>query len=216
MALDLAFVREILPEMVAAAGLTVEISLITLAFVVPLSFAMAIASILGPRWLRLAINGYTGATRGVPPLVQIAIVYFLLPRAGVLIDEFWTGVIALTMIGTGYAVAIIRGGILSVDKGQRETALALGFTEAGALALVIVPQAMKRILPPIANEVANLVKASALLSVISVKELTKVSNDLIFEHFVVVEVMILLAAFYLVIVGALMAVSRWLERRAKG
>lgn len=214
--LDVAFMLELLPTMLRAALVTAEISILTILFALPLAALAAFAQILGPRWLGWAIRSFVVVTRGVPPLVQISAVYFLPPRAGIVIDEFWTGVIALTMLGTGYAIEIIRAAVQSIDGGQRESALALGLTEVEALVLVLAPQALRRMLPPLANEVANLVKASALLSVISVNEITKVANDTIFETFVVVEVLIEMAGLYLVIVGALMWIARRLEARAKG
>ncbi len=152
-------------------------------------------------------------TRGVPPLVQIAIVYFALPRVGLVLNEFWTGVASLTFIGAGYTVEIVRASIESLDKGQRENALALGLNEMRTLFLVLLPKALRRILPPLTNELANVIKASALLSVISVNELTKVANDLIFVHFVVIELIIELTVLYLLVVGSLMWFARWLEKR---
>ena len=81
--------------------------------------------------------------------------------------------------------------------------------------LVLLPQVVRRVLPPLTNELANVIKAAALLSVISVNELTKVANDLIFEYFVVVEVLIELAALYVIIIRSLLWLSKHLERRAK-
>lgn len=101
----------------------------------------------------------------------------------------------------------------TVGAGQRETARALGLDEWQTFWLVLAPQAIKPILPPLANEVANLVKASALLSAISLNELTKVGNDIIYENFVVIEVLIELTFAYLVIVGSMMWVARYLEAR---
>ena len=83
------------------------------------------------------------------------------------------------------------------------------------LFLVLYPQTVRRVLPPLTNELANVIKASALLSVISVNELTKVANDLIFEYFVVIEVLIELTVLYIVIIGSLLWLSRVLERWAK-
>ena len=79
-----------------------------------------------------------------------------------------------------------------------------------------MPQALRRILPPLTNEFVNVIKASALLSVISVNELTKVGNELIYIHFVVIEVLIDLTVLYLVVIGSLMWLSRWLDRRTAG
>jgi len=211
--LDLVFMAEILPDMLRAAWVTIELSILTVALSCLLGGLLSAARLLGGRATRWLIHAFVEFTRGVPPLVQIAIIYFALPRVGLVLNEFWTGVAALTFIGAGYTIEIVRGAVESLDEGQRESALALGLSERQTLFLVLLPQAVRRILPPLTNELANVIKASALLSVISVNELTKVANDLIFVHFVVVEVVIELTALYLVIVGSLMWLSRWLERR---
>ena len=124
-------------------------------------------------------------TRGVPPLVQIALIYFALPRLDVVLNEFWTGVAALTFIGVGYTIEVVRAQVESLGRGQSDASLALGLSPWQTLFLVLLPQALRRILPPLTNELVNVIKASALLSVISVNELTKVANELIFIHFVV-------------------------------
>ena len=130
-----------------------------------------------------------------------------------MLNEFWTGVAALTFIGVGYTIEIVRSQVESLGRGQRDASLALGLSPWQTLFLVLMPQALRRILPPLTNELVNVIKASALLSVISVNELTKVANELIYIHFVVIEVLIELTVLYLVVVGSLMWLSRWLERR---
>lgn len=211
--IDLTFMIEILPRMLRAAWVTIELGVLTIILSCALGGLLSAVRILGGRAARWTIHAFVEFTRGVPPLVQIAIVYFALPRAGLVLDEFWTGVAALTFIGAGYTVEIVRAAVESLDRGQRENALALGLGERQTLFLVLLPQALRRILPPLTNELANVIKASALLSVISVNELTKVANDVIFVHFVVVEVLIEMTFLYLVIVGGLMWLSRRLEQR---
>ena len=211
--IDLTFMIEILPRMLRAAWVTIELGVLTIILSCALGGLLSAVRILGGRAARWTIHAFVEFTRGVPPLVQIAIVYFALPRAGLVLDEFWTGVAALTFIGAGYTVEIVRAAVESLDRGQRENALALGLGERQTLFLVLLPQALRRILPPLTNELANVIKASALLSVISVNELTKVANDVIFVHFVVVEVLIEMTLLYLVIVGGLMWLSRRLEQR---
>ena len=213
MGIDLAFMIGILPRMLRAAWITIELGVLTIVLSCVLGGLLSAVRLLGGRAARWTVHGFVEFTRGVPPLVQIAIVYFALPRFGLVLDEFWTGVAALTFIGAGYTVEIVRGAVESLDTGQRESALALGLSERQTLFLVLLPQALRRILPPLTNELANVIKASALLSVISVNELTKVANDLIFVHFVVIEVLIEMTLLYLVIVGGLMWLSRWLEQR---
>ena len=211
--IDLTFMIEILPRMLRAAWVTIELGVLTIILSCILGGLLSAVRLLGGRAARWTVHAFVEFTRGVPPLVQIAIVYFALPRAGLVLDEFWTGVAALTFIGAGYTVEIVRAAVESLDRGQRENALALGLGERQTLFLVLLPQALRRILPPLTNELANVIKASALLSVISVNELTKVANDVIFVHFVVVEVLIEMTFLYLVIVGGLMWLSRRLEQR---
>ena len=213
--LDIQFMIDILPNMLRAAWVTLQISVLTIIFSVSLGLLLASWKILGGRLAGALIQGFVEFTRGVPQLVQISIVYFALPRIGITLDEFWTGVTALTFVGAGYAIEIIRGAVDSLEKGQRENALALGLSETQTLLLVLYPQTVRRALPPLTNELANVIKASALLSVISVNELTKVANDIIFEYFVVIEVLIELTVLYIVIIGSLLWLSRVLERWTK-
>lgn len=211
--LDLAFMVEIVPDMMAALWMTVRISLLSLICSVLLGATLTAARMLGGRIARYAIIGFVEFTRGAPPLVHISIIYFLLPPLGLLLSEFWTGVVALSLVGAGYTVEIFRGAIESLPDGQTDAGRALGLNPLQSFLLILLPQAIRRSLPPLTNELANVVKASSLLSVISVNELTKVANDLIFVHFVVIEVLIELTVLYLLIVGILMAISRRMEAR---
>lgn len=211
--LDTDFMLEILPKLLRATWITVQISVLTVALSCIFGGLLSAWRILGGRVVRAIIYAFVEFTRGVPPLVQIALIYFALPRFGVVLNEFWTGVAALTFIGVGYTIEIVRSQVESLGRGQSDASLALGLSPWQTLFLVLMPQALRRILPPLTNELVNVIKASALLSVISVNELTKVANELIYIHFVVIEVLIELTVLYLVVVGSLMWLSRWLERR---
>ncbi len=215
MSLDLAFMLQIFPDMVQAFWLSVQISVITVVVSVCMGVILTTARMLGGNITRYAIIGFVEFTRGAPPLVHISIIYFLLPEFGIVFNEFWTGVVALSLIGAGYSVEIFRGAIDAVSFSQLDAAKALGLSRLQSFRLVLLPQAYRLSLPPLTNELANVIKATSLLSVISVNELTKVANDLIFVHFVVVEVIIQLTVLYLVIVGLLMLLSKHLEARLK-
>ena len=215
MSLDLAFMLQIFPDMVRAFWLSVQISAITVVVSVCLGIILTAARMLGGTIARYATVGFVEFTRGAPPLVHISIIYFLLPEFGIVFNEFWTGVVALSLIGAGYSVEIFRGAIDAVNFSQLDAAKALGLSRLQSFRLVLLPQAYRLSLPPLTNELANVIKATSLLSVISVNELTKVANDLIFVHFVVVEVIIQLTVLYLVIVGLLMLLSKHLEARLK-
>lgn len=211
--MDIGFMIKIAPDMAAALWMTLRISLLAIAASVICGALFTALRLLGGRTTRWFVVGFVEFTRGAPPLVHISIVYFLLPQVGLLLSEFWTGVVALSLVGAGYTVEIFRGAVESIGEDQTDAARALGLSRWQTFFLVLLPQAVRRTLPPLTNELANVIKASSLLSVISVNELTKVANDLIFVNFVVIEVLIELTLLYLLIVGALMAASRWLEAR---
>ena len=213
MTLDLAFMYQILPDMLAAFWLTIKISLITVIASVILGILLTALRMMGGRITRYFIIGFVEFTRGAPPLVHISIIYFLLPEFGIVFNEFWTGVIALSLIGAGYSVEIFRGAIDSIGASQVDASKAIGLSRIQTFRLVLIPQALRLSLPPLTNELANVIKASSLLSVISVNELTKVANDLIFVHFVVIEVLIELTCLYLFIVGFLMFLSKYMEAK---
>ena len=215
MTLDLAFMYQILPDMLAAFWLTIKISLITVIASVILGILLTALRMMGGRITRYFIIGFVEFTRGAPPLVHISIIYFLLPEFGIVFNEFWTGVIALSLIGAGYSVEIFRGAIDSIGASQVDASKAIGLSRIQTFRLVLIPQALRLSLPPLTNELANVIKASSLLSVISVNELTKVANDLIFVHFVVIEVLIELTCLYLFIVGFLMFLSKYMEAKFK-
>ncbi len=215
MALDLAFMLQILPDMIAAFWLTIKISLITVVASVIAGILLTAIRMMGGKFSRYSIIAFVEFTRGAPPLVHISIIYFLLPEFGIVFNEFWTGVIALSLIGAGYSVEIFRGAIDSIGSSQVDASKAIGLSRIQTFRLVLIPQALRLSLPPLTNELANVIKASSLLSVISVNELTKVANDLIFVHFVVIEVLIELTCLYLIIVGFLMFLSKYMEAKFK-
>ena len=210
MALDLAFMLQILPDMIAAFWLTIKISLITVVASVIAGILLTAIRMMGGKISRYSIIAFVEFTRGAPPLVHISIIYFLLPEFGIVFNEFWTGVIALSLDETGYSVEIFRGAIDSIGLSQVDASKAIGLSRIQTFRLVLIPQALRLSLPPLTNELANVIKASSLLSVISVNELTKVANDLIFVHFVVIEVLIELTCLYLIIVGFLMFLSKYI------
>ena len=215
MTLDLAFMLQILPDMIAAFWLTIKISLITVVASVIAGILLTAIRMMGGKISRYSIIAFVEFTRGTPPLVHISIIYFLLPEFGIVFNEFWTGVIALSLIGAGYSVEIFRGAIDSIGGSQVDASKAIGLSRIQTFRLVLIPQALRLSLPPLTNELANVIKASSLLSVISVNELTKVANDLIFVHFVVIEVLIELTFLYLLIVGFLMFLSKYMEAKFK-
>ncbi|MGH1481220.1 MAG: amino acid ABC transporter permease [Geminicoccales bacterium] len=209
--LDITFMLEVLPKLLKGALLTLELSILCVILSSLAGLLLGTARVLGPRWLQRLVQAYVDVIRGVPPITIIALAYFGLPEVGLTLNEYWTGVLALTLVGGGYAVEILRAAVESLGKGQSEAAAALGLSRLQTYWDVLLPQSLRLVLPPLTNELANLIKASSLLSVISVNELAKTGNDLIFQHFVVIEVLVQVTLLYLLIIGSLDVLSRWLE-----
>jgi polar amino acid transport system permease protein len=213
MSFDWAAFFEYMPRLIRAAGVTLQVSLLSLGLACLLAPVLSLARLLGPAPLRALTQAFIEVVRGLPPLVVIAFCYFALPKIGLVLSAFRCGVLALGVVGAVYAAEIIRAAIESLGKGQLEAALALGFSRWRAVMEILLPQALRRILPPLTNEFANLIKASSLLSVISVHEISQVGQSLIFETFVVIEILVQMAVLYLIIIGGLSFLSRRMERR---
>ncbi|GIK42556.1 MAG: glutamine ABC transporter permease [Chloroflexota bacterium] len=211
--LDFTFMLEIIPNLLRAVRVTIEISFLAVILGTIAGIFLGSVRVLGPRLIQLLIQGMVNFIRGVPQLVIILIVYYVLPNFGLVFDEFWTGVIALTIIAAGYEVEIVRAAVESIDKGQREAALSIGMSPIMAFSQIILPQATRRMIPAITNELANTVKSSALLSVIAVNELLKIGNGIITRTFYVYEVLLEMAILYLLVVGFLIWISNYLENR---
>jgi ABC-type amino acid transport system permease subunit len=146
-------------------------------------------------------------------LIQIFLVYFALPEVGMNLPEFWAGVLALGLNAAGFIAEIVRAGVGTVEKGQTEAARAIGMRHSQILVHILLPQSLRSVIPPATNELITLVKGSALLSVISVYELTRAGQAIIAVHFAPFEIFMLIALYYYVTISVLAWASRWLERR---
>jgi len=201
------------PYMLQGAVVTLEISIwaMLLATVVGVVMGLISASDL---WLPKAIvRAYVYFVRGTPALVQIFLVYFALPRIGFELSSFWSGVVALAFNSAGFIAEIVRAGLQSIDVGQTEAALSIGMTGRQSIVHILLPQSLRRITPPMTNEVITLLKNSSLLSVISVTELTRAAQLIIAERFVPFELYAALAVYYLVMISVLSRCSEYIERR---
>ena len=215
--MDFAFIIEALPRLLPGLWLTVQLSVIglTLAALIGLPLGVLRAE-LGRGVLTAVIDTYVFIVRGTPILVQVYAAYFLLPMAGLKLGPFWTGIVALVFNSAGYQIEIARASMRSIEVGQWEGAAALGLKRWSALRLVTLPQAFPRMLPALANEASNLVKASSVLSVIAVFELHKSANAIISQSFKFLEMLAAQAVLYIAFVVLLTQLAGWLERRTPG
>jgi len=156
-------------------------------------------------------QGYIWIFRGTPLLVQLVIIYTGLPQLhdGLRLDVTQSAILGLVLNESAYLSEIIRAGITSVAKGQREAALSLGLSRWRCFRLVVMPQAMRLIIPPLGNSVNGLLKATSIVSVISMEELMRRGQILMQERFQVLEIFVVVAVLYL----AMTTVWEFVQRR---
>lgn len=155
---------------------------------------------------------YVELVRGTPLLVQIFIFYFFIGTV-LNLDRTVAGIGALGVFAGAYIAEIVRAGIQSVPRGQMEAARSLGMTVAQAMRYIILPQAFKRTLPPMAGQFISLIKDSSLVSIIAITDLTKSGREVITSSFATFEVWFTVAALYLVVTSVLSQLVFWMERR---
>ncbi len=153
--------------------------------------------------------------RGTPLLVQILIAWLVLPFLGIKLSIFWAGCAALIVNTSAYQAEVIRGGIQSIPTGQMEAALALGMTRTQAMRHVIMPQALRLVIPPLGNEFIILLKDTSLVSVIGVVELTYIGRVFSARTFLVLEAWLAVALIYFILTYTMSLALQWLERRMR-
>lgn len=169
------------------------------------------ANVKGPlAWL---VALYTTIIRGTPMLIQIMFIYFLLPEIGFQLSDIWSAIIAIGINSSAYVSQIIRSGINTVGVGQREAAYVLGLTHAQTIRFIILPQAIRAVLPALGNELITLVKDTSLASTIGVMELSKRAYFVQTRTFDVIGVYGIVAAIYLIITSILTLLVYYLEQR---
>jgi His/Glu/Gln/Arg/opine family amino acid ABC transporter permease subunit len=210
---DFWLIVESIPFLVKGAVYTVQVSVLAIVFGLVLGWMLGLVAVSGVRWLRAITWGYVQFIRGTPLLVQIFLIYFGLPALGINIPAYWSGVIALGLNSAGFQAEIVRAGIESIDRGQTEAARSIGMSGFQTLLFILVPQTIRRVIPPLTNELITLTKSSSLLSAIAVLELTHAGQAIIARTFAPFEIYAAVAVFYLVLIAVLSRGSALLERR---
>lgn len=213
MTIDWDIVVTALPLLAEGALVTLRISALAAALGAALGVGLGLIALSRVALWRWLVAAYVDFIRGTPLLIQIFLVFFALPLLGVRLDEFWAGVVALSLNAAAFVAEVVRGGVGAVERGQTEAALSIGMRRRQILVHILLPQAYRQMIPPLTNELISLVKNSSLLSVISVYELTRAGQAIISVHFVPFEIYTLLALYYYVLIKGLSMLSARLERR---
>ncbi|PYO57740.1 MAG: amino acid ABC transporter permease [Candidatus Rokuibacteriota bacterium] len=210
---DLGLIVDSVPFLLRGAVYTVQVSVLAIAFGLVLGWLFGLASVSGVAALRAVTGCYVQFIRGTPLLVQIFLIYFGLPVLGLNLPAYWSGVIALGLNSGGFQAEIVRAGIESIDRGQTEAARSIGMSRFQTLVFILVPQTIRRVIPPLTNELITLVKSSSLLSAIAALELTHAGQLIIARTFAPFEIYAAVALIYLAMVSVLSRASALLEKR---
>ena len=204
------------PLLLVGAGVTIKITALSVALGVVIGLFVGIARISRIKLLRVLAAIYVDFFRGTPLLVQIFLVYFALPViTGQRVDPFVAAIGSCGINSGAYVAEIFRAGIQSIDKGQMEAGRSLGMTWVQTMRYIIVPQAFKRVIPPLGNEFIALLKDSSLVSVIGFEELTRRGQLLIAKTYGSLEIWLSVAVIYLAMTLTISRFVAYLERRYK-
>jgi polar amino acid transport system permease protein len=211
--MDVSLVQRVFPFFVEAAWITIEISVLALALGLVVAFLIAAAKMSRSFLLRAFGTAYVSLFRGTPCLIQLFVLYFGGPQVGINLEPFAAGVIGLGLNIGAYMAESIRGAVLSVERGQTEAARAIGCSRFQTMRKVVLPQAARLMIRPLGVNAVALVKGSALVSTISVVELTYTAQRYIGSTYKPFEIFGVAAVLYMLIVYVVARIVDLLDRR---
>lgn len=178
----------------------------------PLSIFLAAVKLSGPRWLKAILSIYTWIFRGTPLLIQLFLVYYGLPYIGVILDTDIVIILVFVLCFTAYETEVVRGGLLSIDKGQFEACRVLGMNYFQTMRRIIIPQALRKVIPPTCSEAITLFKDTSLVTAIAVFDLLRQAKNLVILH-ARIDAFVIALFFYLLISSILTIIFTKLEKR---
>jgi polar amino acid transport system permease protein len=209
------YLADILPALLEGSGVTLQVFLITFVLAVPLGLALALIRISRFALLSTLVNGYIWLMRGTPLMLQMLFIYFALPFIpviGVRLPDFPSAIVAFVLNYSAYFAEIFRAGIQSIDRGQYEGAKVLGLSYPQTMRRIVLPQVLKRILPPMSNETITLVKDTSLIYVLAMNDLLRAARGIVQRDFTTMP-FVVAAAFYLIMTLVLTYGFQRLEKK---
>ncbi len=200
------------PALVEGFGNTLLASVIALIFALLLGTIMGMLQLTPNKFISLLASMYVEFFRNIPLLVIVMFFYVVVPMYWFNISGFWAGVIGLTIYTSSFIADNVRAGILSVDKGQIEAGLSQGFTRSETMRMIVLPQAIRKIVPPLGNQVINLVKNSSILALVAGLDLMYYGDLVASETFITLSTYTLVGIFYLLITVPLTLIIQRVEQ----
>ncbi|SHJ97365.1 amino acid ABC transporter permease [Propionispora hippei] len=209
------YVGTIIGPMLDGTAVTLKMFFITIILALPLGLLLALGRISRYRFLRGGVGFYIWLLRGTPLMLQLLFVYFalpLLPYVGIRLDDFPAAVLAFVLNYAAYFAEIFRAGIQSIDRGQYEGAKVLGMNYIQTMRRIVLPQVIRRVLPPVSNETITLVKDTSLIYVLAMNDLLRTARAIVQRDFSTTPFLVA-AAFYLAMTLVLTWLFQKLEQR---
>lgn len=207
------YILRILPNMFAGLGVSAQIFLITIVLSLPISILLALVRISKVAVFRKLAEIYIYVMRGTPLMLQIMFIYYGLPlMLNVQISDFPAAILAFVANYAAYFAEIFRGGIQSIPKGQYEGAKVLGFTYRQTMWHIVLPQVVKRVIPPLGNETITLLKDTSLVYILAMNDLMRVTRAFVQRDFDTMPFLVA-AVFYLVCTAILTKILTYVEKR---
>lgn len=216
MSLDINIFINYWPEIGQGFLVTIMITIGALLVGLPLGLVFALARLADVRVLRWPAIACIEVIRNTPFMIQVFLIFYVLPFYGIRMPSWLVGIISLGIFSSVYYAEIVRAGIESVPRGQMEAARATGMSYARGMRHIVFPQMLGFVLPPTANQTLSLVKESAILSTITVSEMTYTALRIQGETFSPFEVFLMIAALYWLLNEVIATAIRYLERRSEG
>jgi polar amino acid transport system permease protein len=211
--IDVAFIQEWGPFIIGGAGLTILISVVSITFATILALLGAFGRLSGNPYVNGLASLYVSLARGTPLVVQILFVYLALPQVGIILPAIPAGIIALSFNYGAYMTEIFRAGIQAVARGQREAAQALAMPERLVVRRIVMPQAIRIVIPAFGNEFIAMIKDSSLVSILAVEELLFRARLVGQQNFRSLEALIIAATIYWILTILFSHFQQRLERR---
>ncbi|MFP4482731.1 MAG: amino acid ABC transporter permease [Thermovirgaceae bacterium] len=209
---DWSVIANNLPMFLKGALLTLKISFLALVLSIPIGAIVGLCRVSRNRVIRFFATAYVEFFRGVPLLVLLMWIFFVLGRV-LRLGSYWSAIIGLAIFSGAFVAEIVRAGIEAIPRGQMEAARSSGMTYGQAMKLIILPQAVRKVLPPLASQFIILIKDSSLVSVISVVDLTLIGKNLVATTFRSIEVFSFIAVIYFCMTFSLSKFIAYFERR---
>jgi polar amino acid transport system permease protein len=211
----MSYLLDILSPLLQGTLVTLQVFLLTMLLAVPLGLGLALLRLSRRAWLGRLVSGYVWLMRGTPLMLQMLFIYFALPFVpviGIRLPDFPAAILAFTLNYAAYFAEIFRAGIQSVDRGQYEASKVLGLSHVQTMRRIVLPQMVKRILPPMSNETITLIKDTSLIYVLAMNDLLRAARGIVQRDFTT-SPFVVAAAFYLLMTLVLTWAFQRMEKK---